>query len=102
MCFHNAPRCISFNLIDNMTTFRKKCFDPTPGIESVCKDRKCACMVLYVPFPLIICNMTTFSNKKRPFDPTRGLRMCIMTQFVMQHNYFQKKSFDSTPGAGLC
>ena len=55
-----------------------------------------------IPFNLI-CNMTTFSNKKRPFDPTQGLRMCIMTKFEMQHDYFQKKSFDSTPGAeGVC
>ena len=28
-------------------------FDPTPGVEGVCKDRICAYMVFYAPFPLI-------------------------------------------------
>ena len=28
-------------------------FDPTPGTKGVCKDRICACVVLYAPSPLI-------------------------------------------------
>ena len=67
-----------FNLIRNMTTFRKKnclTFDPTPGFEGVCNDRICAYMVLCVPFPLnLICNMTTFRKKNvLTFDPTPGV-----------------------------
>ena len=40
MCFYGAICFIHFNLICNMTTFRKKSFtfDLTPGAESVCKD----------------------------------------------------------------
>ena len=36
--------------------FREKnvlTFGLTPGVEGVCKDRMCACMVLCVPLPLI-------------------------------------------------
>ena len=74
---------ISFNLICNITTFRKKCFDPprdrvytsfpliwyatwthsekkefwpfdrTPRIEGMCKDSICVCMAPYALFPLI-------------------------------------------------
>ena len=56
MCLHGALCSIPINFICNMTTFRKKIvltFDPTPGVEGVCKDRICACMVLFAPFPLI-------------------------------------------------
>ena len=45
-----------FSLICKMTIFRKKMFTPfhpTPRVEGVYKDRICACMVLYAPFPLI-------------------------------------------------
>ena len=51
MCVHGAIS-IPFQLICNMTTFRKKCF-VLSGVDGVCKDRMCAFMVLYVPFPLI-------------------------------------------------
>ena len=56
MFLHGALRSISFNLICKMTTFRKKSFDHKTlpqGPDGVCKDRICACMVLYIPFPLI-------------------------------------------------
>ena len=55
MCLHGALCSIPFNLICNMATFSKKVLplDPTPGVEVVCKDRMCACMVLYSPFSLI-------------------------------------------------
>ena len=48
-----------------MTTFRKKCFDLlTPsGVEGVYKKRICACMVLYVLFPLIWYAAWLFSVK---------------------------------------
>ena len=55
MCLHGALCSIPFNLICN-DYFRKKnvlTFDPNPGVEGVCKDRICACMVLFAPFPLI-------------------------------------------------
>ena len=45
MCLHGALCSILVNLICNMTTFRKKnvlTFDPTLGVEGVCKDRICA------------------------------------------------------------
>ena len=67
MCLHDALCSISFNLISNMTTLKKKnvlTFEPTQGVEGVCKDKICACMVLYAPFPSnLICNMTTFPKK---------------------------------------
>ena len=41
-------------------------------VEGVCKDKICACMVLYAPFPsCLICNMTTFRKKNvLTFDPS--------------------------------
>ena len=55
ICLHGALRFIPVSLIGNMTTFRKKVLTlgPIPGIEGVCKERKCACMANYAPFPLI-------------------------------------------------
>ena len=76
MCLQGALCSIPFNLICNVTTFRKKMtFDPTLRIEGVCKDRICACMVLYAPLPSnLICNMTTFRKKNiLTFDPTPGI-----------------------------
>ena len=48
---------------------------PPQGL-SVCKDRICACIVLYAPFPSnLICNMTTFRKKiVVTFDPTPGVK----------------------------
>ena len=63
MCLHGALFSISFNLICNTTTFKKKWFYLlTPyGVEGVCKDIICACMVLYALFPFnLIFNMITF------------------------------------------
>ena len=28
-------------------------FDPTPGVEGVCKDRKCDCILEHSSFPLL-------------------------------------------------
>ena len=59
MCLHGALCSIPFNLICNMTTFRKKknsTFDLTPGVEGVCvcKDRICLHIAAFViPFNLI-------------------------------------------------
>ena len=70
MCLHGAVSSIPFNLICNMSTFRKKnvlTFDPTPGVKGVCKDRICACIMVYAPPPSnLICNMITF--RKKSFD----------------------------------
>ena len=58
--------------------FQKKnvlAFELTPGVEGEYKDRICACMVLYTPFPsILICNMTTFRNNVLTFDPTQGVK----------------------------
>ena len=88
MCVHGATcSClIFFNLICNMTTFRKKnpYFDrlTSPGVEDVYKDRICACMMLNVPFPfLLISSMTIFRKQMFwPFDPILGLRVCVRTE----------------------
>ena len=45
-----------FNLISNMTTFRKEkkmTFEPTPGVFGVCNDSIFAFIVLCAQFPLI-------------------------------------------------
>ena len=56
MCLHGALYSIPINLICNMITFRENVltFDPTPEVEGACKDRICACMLLHLPFPLIL------------------------------------------------
>ena len=72
-----------FNMICNRTTFRKNNilpFDPTPQVEGVCKDRICACMVLFTPFTLI-----WYASWHRTFrfflfwsfDPPLGQDMCL-------------------------
>ena len=56
MCLYGGVSSIPFSLICNMTTSVKiivLTFDSTPGVEGVCKDIVCACIVLYVQFPLI-------------------------------------------------
>ena len=56
MALYGSLRFSPFSLICNMTTFSKKnkwLYDPTQGVEDVCKDRIFACMVLYAPFSLI-------------------------------------------------
>ena len=74
MCLHGALWFIPFNLICDTTTSEIFfwTFDPTPGIKNVCKDRICACMVLYAPFfSDLIRNMTTFrKNIILTFNPT--------------------------------
>ena len=41
------------------------------------KNRICACMVPYAPFPSnLICNMTSFRRKRHlTFDPTKGVEV---------------------------
>ena len=62
MCLRVAIYSIPFNLIYSMTKCLK--FDPTPGIEGVCKDRIFACMV---PFYFDLQN--DYFQKKMTFDP---------------------------------
>ena len=54
-CLHGALHCITFNLISNMTTFRKFFLTicPHPRVEDVCSDRIETCMLLYKTFALI-------------------------------------------------
>ena len=56
MCLHKALCSIPFNLLCNMTTFRKKnvsTFDLTPGDEGVCV-RLCVHVAAFaIPFNLI-------------------------------------------------
>ena len=64
ICYHVAASVVSFNLICNMTTFRKiysLTFWPHPlGRESVCGQNICYHVVAsFVSFNLI-CNMTIF------------------------------------------
>ena len=50
MCLCGALCSIPFNLIRTQLLSEGKMFghfDQTPGTEGVCKDRICACMVLY-------------------------------------------------------
>ena len=65
-----------FKLICNMITYRNKCwhFDPTLRVKGVwCKDKTCACILLYAPFPLIWYAAWQLSEKKLwQFDPAPG------------------------------
>ena len=84
MCLHGALCSISFNLKCNMTLFSKKkklTFWPHPrGSVCVCKDRICACMVLYAPFPLIEYATLLLSGKKNDLTLSRGWRVCVLWQ----------------------
>ena len=55
MCLHGALCSFPINLICNVTNFKKNVltFDPNLGVEGVCKDKICACMILHSSFPLI-------------------------------------------------
>ena len=56
MSLHGALFSIPFDLICNVTTIRRKSvltFDPTPGVDGVCKDKKLAAMLLHASFRLI-------------------------------------------------
>ena len=55
MCMYGALCSIFFYLICNMTSFGTNVLicNPTLGVEGVCKDRICACMVLYAQFSII-------------------------------------------------
>ena len=68
-----------------MTTFRiLLTLKSNQQVEGVCKDRRCACMVLYAPFPSnLICNMSTFRKKLFwPLTPPQGSRVCVRTECV--------------------
>ena len=65
---------------------KKRHFDPTPGVEGVCKDRIFAFMVLCAQFPLISYATWLLSDKKK-FDlltPPQG-RGCICGQNICYH-----------------
>ena len=90
MCLHGAPCPIPFNLICNMTTFRKMFwpFDPTPGRWCVYGQTMCLSSALWSnPFNLI-CNMTTARKKKyydlltTPKDHTFGSRVCLLGKII--------------------
>ena len=91
-----------------MTNFRKNVlsFEQTPGAEDVCKERICACMVLYVRFSSIWYNATWPLSVENVLssDPVRGLKTCAWTEYMlslcamfhslkldMHHDYFRKK-----------
>ena len=61
MCLYGALCSILFNLICNMITFSKKKFDPTPGVNGVCKDRAALCSTSLN----LICNLASFSKNKQ-------------------------------------
>ena len=64
-------------------------FDPTPGAEDECKDRICACVVLYAPFPLIWYAKWLLSDKEMfwPFIQISGAEGCVKGQNM--YDYYQ-------------
>ena len=70
MCLYGALCCIPFN--NNLR------------VEDICKDKICACMVLYVAFPLI----TNLGVE----DICKDKICAYMVLFAvdMQYDYFQK------------
>ena len=54
MCLHGALSSIPFNLLCNMTTFRKSILTQPQG-SRVYVMTLCAYMELYAPFPLLQC-----------------------------------------------
>ena len=85
---------IPFNLICNMTTFRKKCFDllTEPQRPNVCKDKICACVVLYAPFLLIWYATWPYSEKVEFWPPLHAqvfkLKPCLICFIsIMFHIY---------------
>ena len=67
ICYHVAASVVSFNLICNMTTFRKKyslTFWPHPlGWGCVCGQNICYHVAASIVSFNLICNMTTFRKK---------------------------------------
>ena len=53
---------IPFNLIFNMITFKKKCFDPNPGAERVIKS-VCLCPRFIAPSSLLMISCTNCTNE---------------------------------------
>ena len=90
-----------FNLICNMTFFRKKCFDPSGGRGCI---RIFACIVFSASLPFnLTCNMSR-KTKKMNLNDQPGSRMCVRKkhllackcmlyslQFDMQHDHVLKK-----------
>ena len=94
--------------------FQKKkvlTFDPTPGVKGVCKDRICACIVLYplcsIPFNLI-CDMSTFRKGvcKDRICACMVLYALFHSNLICNMTTFRKKNvltFDPIPGVeGVC
>ena len=77
---------IPFNLICSIATLRKHIltFDPTQGVEGVCKNRIWACVVLYAPFPLIWYATWLYSeNNRLTFWPHLGAGVCVRIDYVL-------------------
>ena len=65
----------SFHLID---------IQHDPKVEGVCKNRICACIVLYAPFPLIWCATRLLSDFfALTFTPPQGSRVCVRREYVL-------------------
>ena len=84
ICYHVAASVVSFNLICNMTTFRKiysLTFWPHPlGQGYVCGQNICYHVAASVVSFNLICNMTIFWKSlilasARPLSPPNGLRL---------------------------
>ena len=88
-CLHVGLHFIPFNLICNMTTFREDkylTFDPTTGVEGVCKDRIFLFMMLYAPFPLIWYATRLLSEKDvLTFWPHLRGQGCVYGQNIFYH-----------------
>ena len=106
---HGALHSVPFSLFCNMTTFRFlfSFFDPTPGIEVVCKDGICACVVLYALFPIICMQHDYIQNLFDLLTRLHGSRACARNEYALHgalHSVpfslickmttFRKKSFD--------
>ena len=85
--FDLAPLTAHSSLICDMATFKKKSFDPIPVADVACKDKICACMVLFAPKSIpfnLICIMTNFRNKC--FDLLtlpQGPKVCVRTEYEL-------------------
>ena len=68
---------VPFLDIQNDFFQENKCFDPTQGVESVCKDIICACMVHCAPFLLIWYALRILKKKYFDLWPQPSGRACV-------------------------
>ena len=80
MCMHGALCSSSINWTGNVITIEKNVltFDPTPGVECVCKDRVCACMLLFSSFPYLLTPTPRFGEG--------GLQAKYLLQYCCMHH----------------